>query len=124
MRDRRADLDAKAQPVGLADAGDVHIAIHAPYLVNLASPDPTLLERSHEVVTSFRGPIELVWGTRDPVLGRVLGYLERLLPQARVTRTDAGHFLQEEVPGPIADAIRRVVAATSTTPTSTSPPAG
>lgn len=69
------------------------------------------LERSQQVVTSFRGPIELVWGTRDPVLGRVLPYLERLLPQARVTRTDAGHFLQEEVPGPIADAIRRVVAA-------------
>ncbi len=74
-------------------------------------PSIAALERCQEVVTSFRGPIEIVWGTRDPVLGRVLGHVERLLPAAPVTRTDAGHFLQEEVPGPIAAAIRRVLAA-------------
>lgn len=73
-------------------------------------PSIPALERCQEVVTSFRGPIEIVWGTRDPVLGRVLGHVERLLPAAPVTRTDAGHFLQEEVPGPIAAAIRRVLA--------------
>jgi len=28
-----------------------------------------------------------------------------------VLRTDAGHFLQEEVPGPIADAVREQVGA-------------
>jgi pimeloyl-ACP methyl ester carboxylesterase len=31
-----------------------------------------------------------------------------MLPEARVTITDAGHFLQEEVPGEVADAIRFV----------------
>jgi pimeloyl-ACP methyl ester carboxylesterase len=62
-----------------------------------------------EAVTSFRGPIAIVWGDRDPVLGSVIGHLKRLLPHATVTRTNAGHFLQEEVPGPIADAIRDVV---------------
>ena len=73
-------------------------------------PSIPALERCQQVVTSFRGPTELVWGTRDPVLGSVIGHLARLLPAARVTRTDAGHFLQEEVPGSIAEAIRRVVA--------------
>ncbi|HVV82714.1 MAG TPA: alpha/beta fold hydrolase [Kofleriaceae bacterium] len=76
---------------------------------SLAHPSVPALERVQQVVTSFGGPIELVWGTRDPVLGSVVRHLERLLPSARVTRTDAGHFLQEEVPGPIADAIRRVL---------------
>jgi haloalkane dehalogenase len=49
-----------------------------------------------------------VWGDRDPVLGRVRSHIERLLPQARVTRTRGGHFLQEEVPDLIAEAIREV----------------
>jgi pimeloyl-ACP methyl ester carboxylesterase len=31
-----------------------------------------------------------------------------LLPDARVTATDAGHFLQEEVPTEVAEAIRYV----------------
>jgi hypothetical protein len=31
-----------------------------------------------------------------------------MLPQAPVTSTDAGHFLQEEVPSEIAYAIRQV----------------
>jgi haloalkane dehalogenase len=48
---------------------------------------------------------------RDPVLGRVVNHLERMLPHARVTRTNAGHFLQEEVPRDIAAAIRSVAAA-------------
>jgi pimeloyl-ACP methyl ester carboxylesterase len=66
------------------------------------------LKRCQEVVESFRGPCAIVWGERDPVLGRVRSHLERLLPRARVTRTQAGHFLQEEVPEPIAEAIRYV----------------
>jgi haloalkane dehalogenase len=62
-----------------------------------------------EAVTSFRGPIEIVWGDRDPVLGSVIRHLERLLPDAHITRTRAGHFLQEEVPREIADAVRSAV---------------
>ncbi len=61
-------------------------------------------------VADFRGPAELVWGDRDPILGRVRTRLERLLPHAKVTRTRAGHFLQEEVPDEIAAAIERVAA--------------
>ncbi len=67
------------------------------------------LRTCQDAVTSFRGPVAIVWGDRDPVLGSVLGHMKRLLPEATVTRTRGGHFLQEEVPGPIADAIRDVV---------------
>ncbi len=75
---------------------------------SLEHPSIATLERVQRVVEGFTGPVELVWGDRDPVLGRVRTHLERSLPRARVTRTSAGHFLQEEVPGPIAAAIRRV----------------
>ena len=77
---------------------------------SLDHPSIPALAACQEVVTSFRGPIALVWGDRDPVLGRVRTHLERLLPHAHVTRTRAGHFLQEEVPDEIAAAIRDVVA--------------
>jgi len=71
-------------------------------------PSIPALEACARFVESFRGPAAIVWGDRDPVIGRARGRVERALPQARVTRTEAGHFLQEEVPGPIADAIRDV----------------
>ena len=61
-------------------------------------------------MASWTGPAALVWGDRDPILGRVRGHLARLLPHADVTATQAGHFLQEEVPEAIAAAIRKVAA--------------
>jgi pimeloyl-ACP methyl ester carboxylesterase len=62
-------------------------------------------------VEGFRGPAALVWGERDPILGRVGSHVQRLLPQASFVRTQAGHFLQEEVPAPIAAAIEQVASA-------------
>jgi haloalkane dehalogenase len=75
-----------------------------------AHPSLPELRRCQGFVEQFAGPIHLVWGERDPVLGRVINFLARHLPAAKVTRTAAGHFLQEEVPGAIADAVRDVVA--------------
>jgi len=54
---------------------------------------------------AFAGPVALVWGERDPILGRALDKHTAALPRATVTRTEAGHFLQEEVPGALAAAI-------------------
>jgi pimeloyl-ACP methyl ester carboxylesterase len=68
-------------------------------------PSNTALRACQELVTSFVGPCAMVWGDRDPVLGRVRSWMEKLLPKAPVTRTNAGHFLQEEVPQEIAAAI-------------------
>ncbi len=74
-------------------------------------PSIPALERCRAWAESFRGPVAIVWGDRDPVLGRVRTAMERLFPKAPVTRTQAGHFLQEEVPDEIAAAIRQVAAA-------------
>lgn len=67
------------------------------------------LAHSQEFVTAFAGPVAIVWGDRDPVLGRLRRHLERLLPLASVHATAAGHFLQEEVPAEISVAVRKVV---------------
>ena len=66
------------------------------------------LERCQAFVDGFTGPIALVWGDRDPVLGGVRSWLEKRLPSAPMTRTQAGHFLQEEVPAELAAAVRDV----------------
>ena len=66
------------------------------------------LRACQRYVEAFDGPAAIVWGDRDPVLGRVRGWMEKLFPDTPVTRTDAGHFLQEEVPIEIAAAIRDV----------------
>lgn len=66
------------------------------------------LRRCQEWIERFDGPAAIVWGDRDPVLGRLRSWMEKLFPTAPVTRTDAGHFLQEEVPEEIASAVRDV----------------
>ncbi len=73
-------------------------------------PSVAELERGEAWLRAFEGPLTLVWGMRDPILGRALARHERELPRARVVRTEAGHFLQEEVPGMIAAEVRRIVA--------------
>src|SRR5262249_25130971 len=73
-----------------------------------AHPSIPALTRCLEFVDAFRGPVAVVWGDRDPVLGRVCSFIERRLPAAHVTHTQAGHFLQEEVPEALADAVRDV----------------
>lgn len=69
------------------------------------------LRRGEAWIRGFGGPIALVWGQRDPILGGALRRHERELRPLSVRRTAAGHFLQEEVPGELAAAIREVVAA-------------
>jgi haloalkane dehalogenase len=78
---------------------------------SLTHPSIEPLRRAQAVVEGFSGRAAIVWGDRDPILGRVRGWIEKLLPSARVTRTSAGHFLQEEVPAEIAEAVRLVASA-------------
>lgn len=76
-------------------------------------PSLPQLRETDALFRTFDGPIRIVWGTRDPVLGRVVNHLERLRPDVAIARTEAGHFLQEEVPEPLADAVLDVVARAS-----------
>src|SRR5260221_344856 len=75
-----------------------------------AHPSLIALGRVDATFRSAAVPISLVWGTRDPILGRVINHLERMRPDAKIVRTGAGHFLQEEVPVELADAVLDVAA--------------
>jgi haloalkane dehalogenase len=68
-------------------------------------PSLPVLRRALAVATSFEGPAAIVWGERDPVLGRALRGVAEALPRAVVTRVAAGHYLQEETPEAIAAAV-------------------
>lgn len=76
---------------------------------SMTHPSVEPLKKSQALAESFKGPAEIVWGDKDPILGRSFKRVQALLPDAGVTRTQAGHFLQEEVPDEIAAAIRKVV---------------
>lgn len=78
---------------------------------SLAHPSVDALRRGERWVRGYSGPAALVWGLRDPILGRALRRHVEALPHARVTQTQAGHFLQEEVPDALAEAIVAVWAA-------------
>lgn len=75
----------------------------------LDHPTVESLQRVDSWARSFTGPVRLVWGIKDPILGRALKGMRSLFPDAEATETDAGHYLQEEVPDILAQAILEVV---------------
>jgi len=75
------------------------------------SPDQPSSAQLREIEAYLEGldiPVEIVWGMNDPVFGARLSVMQENFPGAPVTRTEAGHFLQEEVPADIAAAVLRV----------------
>lgn len=62
-----------------------------------------------QYVQSLDIPIEMIWGKNDPILAKELSAMKRNFPNAPITETEAGHFLQEEVPQEIAAALLRIV---------------
>jgi len=80
---------------------------------SLDSPTLRTLQEADDWARAFNGPVSLVWGMRDPILGRALKGSRELFPGAAVVETQAGHFLQEEVPEQLAGAIHGVASASS-----------
>lgn len=76
----------------------------------LEHPSLPALREGEAWIKGFKGPMALVWGERDPILGKALSRHQAAFPSATVTITQAGHFLQEEVPEEITHAIEDVVA--------------
>ena len=72
-------------------------------------PSTPAMRTIEAYVATLSIPAEIVWGNSDPILGRSLPSMIKNFPDAPVTETEAGHFLQEEVPQVIADAIVRVI---------------
>ena len=72
-------------------------------------PSTPSMRRVEEYVNTLEIPTEIVWGENDPILGRGLPIMKQNFPNARLTKTTAGHFLQEEVPNEIAEALIRVI---------------
>ena len=72
-------------------------------------PSTPSMRRVEEYVNTLEIPAEIVWGENDPILGRALPIMQQNFPNARLTKTTAGHFLQEEVPNEIAEALIRVI---------------
>ena len=72
-------------------------------------PSTPELRRVENYVKALDIPVEIVWGTKDPILGQLLQNMKNNFPNAKVTETSAGHFLQEEVPEEIAEALIRVI---------------
>ena len=93
------DFDDRAAPLALARMVPD----------SLTHPTVPALNQCQRYVESYRGPAALVWGERDPILGRVCSRVASHLPDdTEVVKTQAGHFLQEEVPDVIASVIRSV----------------
>jgi cis-3-alkyl-4-acyloxetan-2-one decarboxylase len=68
-------------------------------------PSLPVLREAETWARGFEGPVGLIWGTKDPILGKALKRMRELFPNASVTETEAGHFLQEEVPDQFAQVI-------------------
>ncbi len=76
---------------------------------NPDEPSAAQLREIERYMESLDVPVEIVWGMNDPILAKGLDRMKQNFPKAPVTETDAGHFLQEEVPAEIAAALLRVI---------------
>ena len=73
---------------------------------SLDHPSVAGLKETAAFAADFKKPVTLVWGQKDPILGRLISAHQKLMPHAKVELTDGGHFIQEEYPELIAQAIQ------------------
>lgn len=73
---------------------------------NQEHPSIPALQRCQQFVESLDVPTAIVWGHKDPILGSAFNWLCQLTGAEHVVETDGGHFIQEEAPDEIVDAVR------------------
>lgn len=86
-------------------------AVLAMMRMSADGPEHPSSEQLREIERYLEGsklPVEIAWGMNDSILGPRLAVMEAIFPDARVTKTEAGHFLQEETPKAIAEAVLRI----------------
>ena len=75
---------------------------------NMEHPSVPIEKEVEEFLKSYKGSAEIVWGVNDPVMWKLRRRTERLLPQAKTVKTDAGHFVQQESPEKVVESIKKV----------------
>jgi len=75
---------------------------------SMQHPSVPLEKEIEAYLQSYTGPAQIVWGMNDPVMWKLRRRTSRLLPQAKVVKTQAGHFVQEETPAEVITAIKEV----------------
>ena len=75
---------------------------------SMQHPSVPLEKEIEAYLQSYTGPAQIVWGMNDPVMWKLRRRTSRLLPQAKIVKTQAGHFVQEETPKEVIEAINEV----------------
>jgi len=88
------------------NAGPLALARMVPN--NMNHPSVPIEKEVEEFLRSYKGPAEIVWGVNDPVMWKLRRRTERLIPQAKTIKTDAGHFVQQESPEKVVESIKKI----------------
>ena len=75
---------------------------------NMHHPSVPIERDTEKYLSSYNGPVKIVWGMNDPVMWKLRRRTSRLFPQAKIVKTQAGHFVQEETPDEVIAAIKEV----------------
>ena len=75
---------------------------------NMKHPSVPIEKEVEEFLKSYKGPAEIVWGVNDPVMWKLRRRTERLFPQAKTVKTDAGHFVQQESSEEVVESIKKI----------------
>ena len=75
---------------------------------NMEHPSVPIEKEVEEFLKSYKGPAEIIWGVNDQVMWKLRRRTERLFPQAKTFKTNAGHFVQQESSEKVVESIKKI----------------